>query len=93
VTLFNVDSFLHVLSVPPKRLRGLPWAMMMPSFRKTLDQGCQERDPPNGDIRWTDKTISMPEKTTVYIVRQVELLDQFDTNIFDRMQKKHFSFA
>jgi hypothetical protein len=24
--------------------------MMMPSFRKTLDHGCQERDPPDGDL-------------------------------------------
>jgi hypothetical protein len=44
-------------------------------------------------VRWTDKTSAMPEKTTVYTVRQIEPLDRFDAKFFQRTLKRHFSFA
>jgi hypothetical protein len=43
--------------------------------------------------KWTDKTSAMPEKTTVYTVRHIEPLNQFDAKFFQRTLKRHFSFA
>jgi hypothetical protein len=44
-------------------------------------------------VSWTDKTSPMPEKTTVYTVRQIEPLDRFDAKLFDKMLKTHFTWA
>jgi hypothetical protein len=51
---------------------------MMPSFRKTLDHGCQERDPPDRDVAATVKAGVILKEFDFYVDFVLNLIKQLE---------------